>query len=966
MVKKIIQKFISLVGHLGVVGLLLAAFQPLATWYYQMRPLMGTDFFLTKTYVSYLSRFFTLRPLGWKYIWYSGYPLGTDYPTLHFYLILPLLRFFSQVQAVQVYMLISLFLFGLFCYLLFFELSSSRLISAVLAVASWYSVGLYGSLLWGGGLPYFATQCLLPLVLCLIVRHYHRQNSPNHRDRRYLILAAFITGIAFLGHPQLPVATIVPAAYLLILLWNDASTKLISKVKLKDFFIFTSVYVLTGFSYINTFFVPLFNVLLNIVRTGQKVQDPVKASVLYLQWELDQLKNIVLDVTPVFWVAIAMAGIVFLISFLFRRKLVDRIWLIVPFGVSCGFVVLTLWLYAYRYNPFQGGWYRAFWTFPIWYGSFCAILWGAGRAFFSRKLFTSVIWSVGGFLCAAGLVAWGWTTPSAFFEKIGAKGNPSSAFPSIVNSTTTKEEEDRLKTRLLPSWLDPNDKNHRMFSIDAGMNIWWNSYFDLPLAQGYIDPYIPYEGRGYLYLRDITIAKDELVERFKHTKEEAANVAKYVLDWSAIKYFEGGFSDGRTTATAPISSYVADNLVDKEALVDFNNVQLYDIAVMPKTYICPVQKSHYYKFKDEYVGDNMTGTNASVLGVAGGFNSNDMLSRVLAVQDYNSKSIVNIIGPKMIDQWSYDDFLRFDSVFLYNYDYKNKSKTWGLIEAFLRNGGTVFIDTGGDVKETSTMKNLQYAGGELPEFFPVSRTDKGFFGKNWSLEKGNSPLVAMAPIDAFSDLQLDGEPWGLSYATKDNLREGARIILSNAGQIVMAESDYGKGKIIWSGLNLPYHLTYHQNSAERKFLLDLVGTLVDLREKPVPISVANWINPQLRKLVLPQGAKGALLKEYYFKGWKAYASAKGRRKRVPILTAGPAYPGYMYVPIPKEWQQAEVEIEFRFSGTVKYWLYEILPWIMGLIVVDSFIARGKLLRLIHNVYFKIIGKHVVGWWDKEE
>ncbi|MDP3888429.1 MAG: hypothetical protein Q8Q24_00140 [bacterium] len=960
--KKLIKKVWEVVSHNVIILLLLLTFLPAAKWYYETKPLVGTDFYLATTYVNYLSEHFNLRPFSWKYIWSAGYPLAKDYPTLHIYFILPLTHFFSPVQAVQIYMLFSTFMFGLFAYFLFYEISRSKWFSLALAVGSFYSVGYYGSLIWGGGLPYYATQPFLPLVLWLLVRHFNNQKE-GRRDRKNLILAGFFAGLSFLAHPQAPAVSIVPMGVLFILFWHDKHTPLFSKQKLIDLFVFLFICTLTGLPFIKPYFPLLATMIFHVVQTGERSISATSDSQYNLQWELGQLSRITGDTSPIVWPPILVGSAVLLLGILLGRKFPKKIWVIIPFGLSALFFYFNLLTWAYRLNPLQGGWYRAFWPFPLLFGGLAASLWGAGSELLSKRKLGSLFTAVLGLFFTAGLVTYGFFLLVGFYNSMGLNSNPSSAFPSNINLAQTKDEMKELKKKLLPDWFEGDNKNYRMFTIDVAHNISWNTYFDLPLAQGYVDPPIPFVGRGYLYLTDITLAKDELAKRFDYTPEQAKEIAKFIIDWSAIRYFEGGYTPGRHTV-APISNYIKD-LVARDKEMTFEKVLVYRDTQMPIAYY-NTTGTHYYEFKPELTSPILSGNVSPTLAVVGKFGAIDSLSRTLATKNLNSRYLVPIIGPEKIDGWSLSDYKKFDAVFLYNYDYDDHNKSWAMIDQYVKQGGKLLVDTGGDTKETASVKLPDRFPKELPDLFPVRKTDKEYINEQWDFAPGESNLTDGIAFTDFGPAKLDGEDWGVSYAEKSDVDPDAQVILYDHGKVVMAEKNYGKGKVIWSGLNLPYHTEYYKKTTERDFLVALLGGVIPLEEKIAPASKVDWISPEKRQVVADPGTKGILFKEYDFDGWHARLNSSKGSQEAKVYAAGPAYPGYMYVPIPPNWRDSQVTAVFYFKGKVEDWLLEFLPFISGLIVLDFVFFNKKVFLVRFKGLLSKFSFKTSGWWEKEE
>ena len=352
--------------------------------------------------------------------------------------------------------------------------------------------------------------------------------------------------------------------------------------------------------------------------------------------------------------------------------------------------------------------------------------------------------------------------------------------------------------------------------------------------------------------------------------------------------------------------------------------------------------------------------------MVGKFAASDILSRLMAIKNIASGDVVMVIGPEFIDDWEIKDYQKFDALFLYSYDYHKHTRAWSTIEAYVKEGGRVFIDTGGDVKESASLDLPAKFPQNLPALFPIDQTDKDTFGTKWQLKPGDSELGQEAKISNFKPLLLDGEEWGISYAEPDGLREEAKAILFNQDKVVMAEMDFGKGKVIWSGMNLPYHVAYYKEPSEMDLFVTILSQLVDINKKPKPTVETEWIKPEKRKIILPSGGKGALIKEYYVNGWGARLEANGDKRRVTIYPAGPAYSGYMYVPVPTEYRNSEVEVEFKFSGRFIDWIYELLPLFGVLIIVDSYILKGRLLARPFGFLSRLLSGKMSHWWEKDE
>ena len=216
-------------------------------------------------------------------------------------------------------------------------------------------------------------------------------------------------------------------------------------------------------------------------------------------------------------------------------------------------------------------------------------------------------------------------------------------------------------------------------------------------------------------------------------------------------------------------------------------------------------------------------------------------------------------------------------MFLYNYQYRSKEKAFELLSSYVRGGGRLFWETHGSPDEV----------GELPAPAPVSRTEKGSLDETWDLDS-KAAIGQGVNVDDFNASSYEGGPWGISAAKRDDLRSWARPILEQEGQVLLAGGEYGQGRVVWSGFNLPYHMSYgRKNVQEAKLFQQALQWLFGDESRAAPSYQAEFINPEKREVTLDSGAKGVLFKESYFPEWQASFVTEDGKQSLPIYQAGP-------------------------------------------------------------------------------
>lgn len=993
-VKKAGLIFFSVVLNLIAGGIIYYFWKPIALWYFNHRPILGIDFYNLSSYVAYLARHFVFQFNGWKYTWWTGGPLSIDYPLLHAYLALPLLKFFSLPQAIQVYVLGSCFLFLFFSYLLFAEIGKDRVLAVVLAIAFSFSIGFYGALVMGGSLPYFATQAFLPATLWLLVKFF------NTADKRFFYLSSLFLGISFLGHPQVGFSYLIPTAFLLLVAHPIEGEKFVSFERLKRVLIYFLVALLAGYPQMGLYlgrtplaiFVTFPATLIQVFRRmiglekgpiptlgGGQTPTP-ESKIAVAKFNRAQLQRFFTDTNELFFYFLVAAAIVFLLSFLIRKKKKESL-KVIPFVLPVLWVIFYGSLLGFGVGLFHGGWYRVFWPLPLVLGMFISFVWGDFWISIKERLgllgqraiFGLLIPIVSGaIILLPGLVLLSQNSAEGMITEIETPfyRQQSSALPDSLGVDVGKEELEELKEKLTPAWLNPNETNYRLYDADQRVNIWWNALYDMPLVKGYVEFPPGDAATGSFYWTSIALTAtggsvDSLVEQWGVPEEMAYNNALFLMDWFSIKYLEAEHE--KSDSYNPFTSYLAksDIFANKEKVVVPGWAQLYQTGDN-KIKFHPEEEEYltYYEVKENLVSPIAHTTNASTVGIIGPLDAYNTVIRNLATVNLNSRKVIPIRLGQFIDNVSYQSLKDMDVVILYAYDYKNHGKTWGKLETYVEDGGRVLIETGSDVKQTDSVNLPGRYPKQLPSVFPIEMTKQEAMGTDWRLSGGSKETEGVN-LEVFGPPVLDGEPWLFSLPNlSQDLREGARVILANRGVPLIVAWQYGKGEVIWSGMNLPYHVTTHKNVEEANFFENLLEDFIDTSAVSYQDFEVNRVSPN-KIVVKGANAKGVLFKENSNPGWKARLSSPKVSQNLKIYKTGLTYHGFSYVKIP---QQAQESFTVTFSYRGEFWVYFwTLVWFLTILLILDYVLFGSrflapVLRKISTPVMKRVGR----WWEKEE
>ena len=430
---------------------------------------------------------------------------------------------------------------------------------------------------------------------------------------------------------------------------------------------------------------------------------------------------------------------------------------------------------------------------------------------------------------------------------------------------------------------DEADVQHRFAPSHANQAVWFNYVYQIPQERDYYAQGVPYPDWRAWFEQSVW-----------NSKEFSMEEAKMALDWFAVKWFADEELPPKDNSAL---RYISDPAFDLVASTD----QLYQFKLVSPTPI-------------------LQATNTETVLTIGAPVSHGILIRNFSVSNYNSQKVIPLAGKEFVDSYSLEELERFDALFLYNYQYRDKEKAFELLSSYVKGGGKLLWETHGSPD----------AVGELPAPAPVSRVGKGALDASWDIDP-NSVIGQDIDVEGFNPTTYEGGPWGISAAKQDDLRGWASPILTQEGQVLLAGGEYGQGRVVWSGFNFPYHMTYGQkNLQEAALFQQAIQWLFGDESRAAPSYQAEFINPEKRVVTLDSGANGVLFKESYFPNWKASFVTEEGNQSLPIYQAGP---GMMYVPLDGD-SSGRVIFEYK-----RAW-FETAGWIITFLSVLALLIYG--------------------------
>ena len=918
--KKWLKRINTFFGHILAIAAIFLVFWSAAAYFLLREGLIGVDSNHFSYFVAEYSRRLPFPPAGWRMAWFEGIPQMLDYPWFNFYLIQPLVKLVGVLTATKIYLVSFLFLFLVFSYLVFWELSGSIFLATALAVALSRSWAVYDQLYAAGvGLSSIA-QVAFPATLYFLIRFV------REKKKRLLGLAIMATAFGFYSHNLLTGCFSFIPALVFLFFHSDEKESFFNRQKMRGMLFFALGAIFLAFPPVMVHIVDLFT---GVLVRWSLLRPPGQTSEVGLK-QLFEATNIS------FFIFLPLAGIgaVFL-------GLKQKIRPLIPLGVVLLYFLLFQLSYTLGINPAIGVLFphRSFWLFPLILGALMAVFLGQRRQRGSVKRIA--IWLLAVLIMGTSVFK-NFRSPVPLYEDFedfapGIEGVLKSGLPrhkieNLFGEWNKKSIADISRVPL--DLFDTQDLNHRLYAYDHGLRILWNLFFPMPQTYGYFHYWNARSANWMAWL--YAAFSRENFEEGGIPADIARQQSLFLADWYGVRYL------------------ITKAHEEMEVAPHFYEDAPY---ILVKT---ASQAPAGIELSPEFVSEIARPSKEPVLGFVGDDQSYDYLLRNLGILNLNSNYLIPIRLANYVEDLTPERLAGMDGLIVYDYRKKKDSEGyqegWKRLAEFVRDGGVIFVETGAECPEKW--------GERVPDLFPTSQFDSGSLGTAWEIE---STFFKKSDFENLSPLTYQKGFWAVSYVSSDNLiKPGADVLLRQAGKPVVVESEPGKGKIIWSGLNLFYRPLHHQETAlaETQLLREILGELVSLDKERIDFTFSR---PRPERVILTfAGGHGALLKENNYGGWVAQATVDGRRIRLPILSAGP---DFMYAPLPEQFWNQEVKIEFIYRGLWYYWLFFIIAIITCAFLLDLIILNQRIFDLLFSpIKTKInnAGEMVKKRWNEEE
>ena len=320
---------------------------------------------------------------------------------------------------------------------------------------------------------------------------------------------------------------------------------------------------------------------------------------------------------------------------------------------------------------------------------------------------------------------------------------------------------------------------------------------------------------------------------------------------------------------------------------------------------------------------------------------------------FQSEWLVRGTSP-YIDDYTDQELEQYRGIFLLGYRYHDQAAAWSRLDRYVRGGGRLFVETGWQYVDPD------WNAGQAPAVLPVPALQ-------WSaLDPAAPVLVGGATDPAFGAFSYQGGGWGASSSA--SVRAGATELVRVGGRVVVARSEPGQGRVLWSGMNLIAHNSASASADESQFLASQLAWLFapDASAAPQAPIAPVWNGDDQATLALQASAGPSLVlfKESLFPGWTARLVSPGGSR--PVELAGSEM-DFMLAVLPAV--PAGSSLVFSYAPTA----FEQGSWVLSLLFLlvlttwalrPALLARGRewAARLIRRL-LRLLAQRSQGWGE---
>ncbi|AKM83306.1 hypothetical protein A2422_00840 [Candidatus Woesebacteria bacterium RIFOXYC1_FULL_31_51] len=314
-------------------------------------------------------------------------------------------------------------------------------------------------------------------------------------------------------------------------------------------------------------------------------------------------------------------------------------------------------------------------------------------------------------------------------------------------------------------------------------------------------------------------------------------------------------------------------------------------------------------------------------------------------------------GDSFVDNYTSEELKQFDVVILEGYAYKKQAKGWRVLDEYVKSGGSLLINNGWQF--SSADWNID----KTPNFFPIGQLgwiDPGNVN-NFSLI--DNEIGSGINVDKFSPLVYGGTNWNISSGNLSSVRNWAKVILSNNEKPLIAGGQYGSGRVIWMGFDLPGHIgAYQDNVDEIKLYGNLIKYLLNNKTGQVLKAGFSRSYPDRLEITLNESSNQKTIiywSEAFYPDFKAKLISQGKSERIKFYKAGP---GMTLFSLPNV--KSGSKIIYEYKTPIKITIAKGIS-IFTLIAIIMIIVYPQYLNIVITILSRLavkakFKKHIFG------
>ena len=869
--KKII-KFISiLLFVISAVALIYYIYWPYAINFINAKGITGDALMHLANIISF-KRNHPFPLMAWKTEW-GGYPVIEGYPWLHYYLIQPFLNLFQSTSlAIDYYSAAFLFLYYFISFVLFFYTSKNAFLAILFTLVVILGADSQMPFTVNAFMTFTSSQFFLPLILLITIVAREKNNF------KLLVFSAILLSIAFFSHGAMTGMVIIPIIFPFLVI--DLKGKITKETIKKTFWFFVT------FAFLST--VQIYQFISYSSQGYLRGVKPFPIDIIP-----SRLVSLIMWMNPVLIILVPL----FLILFIFSLK--EKFISLKPYLLSLLAIlfIFTLMLFNITSMNLVLLAERVLWAITLIFLLIFSKVVGKSIIAWLSALILTIL-----YLYLILIVKPVYLIPDTLkaLDPYGYRPKPE-AVAVEIDPTEIKylNKYDFLNYYKIPSW-DKGFENYRTDGINWAVYSNWNIWSSNTRYKGRFPAAkdLPLEWSGLVNAAGYGM----MGEAGKPDNSEwAINQSLFFFDWYAIRHLEVAEVDWPTY------------LLTKPIISDPTEESTKGIV--------------YYTIDKQYISPMYAPTNAKTIAVVSPEIQYDNFIRTLSYSDIRSEKLIPIYLGKNLSSLNQKNLKDFDAVFIYGYKSSMfSSGTWVELAEYVKNGGNLIIETGQKVAQTEDIN--------LPEVFPISETKLTVVTKPWNVSLEDNEITQNVVASDFNPLKTKYLPYAVSEASSNNIRNWAKPVLTKDGSIVLAYGRLGKGGVIWSGINLPFHAIDNRNTSETVIFANAINWFFP--EFDTSITDFEVSHPKSEKIIVKSNeGSGFLIKENYNPGW----AAKLNEKKIKIYKAGLME---MYVPRDKTSKNKDL-LELTYYGSP-------IHWILFIISAVSFIAILVYLIFNKNIF----------------